>query len=161
MSVPTSREGPGGVPGKPPHHLVSKRGRLSFRPDPPPPTSPCLSPPLGASRVGCGPCPTCGHAAQRSAESAQVEQPPEPAWEERPKERGERSSGPRQSIGASKNEKRAQNCKTGVRWRSRWRRRSSTQMAADSSIRRSCPSAGEWRRGARLSVEKRVEGRWW
>ena len=61
-------KGPGGVPGKPPQHLVSKRGRLSFRPAPPPRTSPCLSPPLGASRVGCGPSPTCGHAAPQRAE---------------------------------------------------------------------------------------------
>ena len=35
---------------------------------PPPRTSPCLSPSLGASRVGCGPCPTCRHAALRGAE---------------------------------------------------------------------------------------------
>ena len=37
-------------------------------------------------------------AAQRSA---QVEQPPEPTEEERPKERDERSSGPRQDVGAT------------------------------------------------------------
>ena len=38
-------------------------------------------------------------AAQRTA---QEEQPPKPQEEERPEERGERSSGPRQDIGARK-----------------------------------------------------------
>ena len=41
----------------------------------------------------------------RSAQrSAQVEQPPESAEEEKPRERGDRSSGPRQNNGAGKNE---------------------------------------------------------
>ena len=43
----------------------SMGGSASFRG--PPRTSPCPSPSLGASRVGCGPCPTCGHAALRRA----------------------------------------------------------------------------------------------
>ena len=78
---------------------------------PPPRTSPCLSPSLGASRVGCGPCPTCGHAAQRSAEERAGGAATRAAEEERPKERGERSRRPRQSIGATtrwrKEEKRS------------------------------------------------------
>ena len=35
-----------------------------------------------------------------------MEQPPEPAWEERPREHGDGSSRPRQRIGAGKNEEK-------------------------------------------------------
>ena len=35
-----------------------------------PPASPCLNPSLGASRVGFGPCPTCGHEVESNAVKA-------------------------------------------------------------------------------------------
>ena len=42
--------------------------RAAQLPSSPPRTSPCLSPSLGASRVGCRLSPTCGHAALHRAE---------------------------------------------------------------------------------------------
>ena len=89
--------------------------------------------------------------------SAQEEQPPEPREEERPEERGERSSRPRQDIGAGKNEKRAQRYKNWSEMVEMMMQQMATTSCnaedADSSIRRSCPSAGAWRQAARLSLE--------
>ena len=69
VSVLRAENGPGGVPGKRPATFGFEAWAAQLPSSPPPPrTSPCLSPSLGASRVGCGLSPTCGHAALHRAE---------------------------------------------------------------------------------------------
>ena len=61
-----------------PHHDVHSVTMVSELwtqlPSSPPRTSPCLSPSLGASRVGCRLSPTCGHAARCAAVRRTVKQ---------------------------------------------------------------------------------------
>ena len=102
VSVPMGRKRSCGVADAP-QHLVSKRGRLSFRPAPPPPDV-ALSEPLPGglqgwlqARVRHADMQPC--AAQRSAQERAAT--PSKREEERPRECGERSSGPRQKTGAT------------------------------------------------------------
>ena len=118
VSVSESRKVLAGYLGNP--RIIwfrSLDGSASVQP-PPPRTSPCLSPSLGASRVGCGPSPTCGHAALHRAEDRAGEAATRTnCWREA---QGVWRSvrGPRQDNGAWQNEETTQKCKTGVRW---WR----------------------------------------
>ena len=138
-------------------------GRVSFPPAPPP-TSPCLSPSLLVGWLATG---RVRHAEMRSCkaqDSAQEEQRPEQRRKRGP---GNAAMGQadqdRNSVQRhdGKTTKMMQNCSVVERRCSGWWRRASTRKDEESSIQRSCPSVEEWRRGARLSVEKRVEGRWW
>ena len=61
-------------------------------------------------------------------ERALEEQRPDRAEEEKPRERGDGSSGPRQDNGAGKNEERAQNCKN---WSEMMQRMMTTSFNAD------------------------------
>ena len=149
----------------PRQHLVQSQGWLSFLPAPPPDFA--LSEPLLGGLQGwlraVSDMQTCSPAQHRGARRRGSG--PRAAEEERPREHvAMRSRRRRQETGATtrwkNDEKTKQNCSLVARRCSRWWRRVSTWKDADSSIRRSCPSVEEWRRGARLSLEKIVEGQW-
>ena len=107
MSVSESRKVLAGYLGNP--RIIwfrSLDGSASVQPPPPPDFA--LSEPLPGGLQGwlraVSDMRTCGPVQRRGARRRR--QPPEPAEEERPREHGDGSSGPRQDIGAGKNEEK-------------------------------------------------------
>ena len=89
--------------------------------------------------------------------SAQLEQQPRGTEEERPGECGERSSGPRQRLVQQHDDEKQAELQFGGEWLQQMRTTSFNAEGHRLSTRRSCPSAEERRRGARLSVEEIAE----
>ena len=142
----------------PPQHLVSKRGRLSFRPAPPPDFA--LSEPLPGGLQGwlraVSDMRTCGPARRRGVRRRGSDP-------EQQRKRGLRSAARGQADQDralvqrhdGKTRKNEAELQFGVRRCSRWWKRASTWEGRQTrASRRSCPSVGEWRRGARLSLEQ-------